>query len=202
MGFKAQIFHQLFVHYSAKNISETQRRQFIPCQLDLRGLVARVGVEQGAAGWGGGGGGLGGKQEPRKTSLLIGCFVTPATQTQRVYRKTFAETMFLLNPKHVISFSRWEICHSQGTACRQSVLSIDASRLGPSVLKTLITVSHLPLLFQQPMMDDACETCIEIKYAAKNRVLLFLVVVSGAIQRSQRVYLPGRTQPKQGVTPR
>ena len=87
-------------------------------------------MRRGDGGLGGGGvvGVLGGKQEPRKTSLLIGCFVTPATQSQRVYRKAFAETMFLLNPKDVISFSRWEICHSQGTACRESVLSVDASR--------------------------------------------------------------------------
>ena len=46
------------------------------------------------------------------------------------------------------------------------------------------------------MMDDACETCIEIKFAAKNRVFLFLVVVSEAIQRSRRVYLIGQTEPK------
>ena len=79
-------------------------------------------MRRGDGGLGGGGvvGVLGGKQEPRKTSLLIGCFVTPATQSQRVYRKAFAETMFLLNPKDVISFSRWEICHID---CKISLVS-------------------------------------------------------------------------------
>ena len=51
-----------------------------------------------------GAGGWVGYRSVRKTSLLIECFVTPATKG--VYRKTFAETMFLLNPKDVISFSR------------------------------------------------------------------------------------------------
>ena len=101
-----------------------------------------------------GAGGWVGYRSVRKTSLLIECFVTPATQG--VYRKTFAETMFLLNPKDFISFSRQEICRVLGTAgsqyCRLTLQ-------GPGVLKILITVSHLPLLFSQLMMDDACETC-------------------------------------------
>ena len=106
-----------------------------------------VQCQRGAGGWVG-------YRSVRKTSLLIECFVTPATQG--VYRKTFAETMFLLNPKDVISFSRQEICRVLGTAgsqyCRLTLQ-------GPGVLKILITVSHLPLLFSQLMMDDACETC-------------------------------------------
>ena len=52
-----------------------------------------MGVEYSASG---GAGGWVGYRSVRKTSLLIECFVTPATQG--VYRKTFAETMFRLNP--------------------------------------------------------------------------------------------------------
>ena len=59
---------------------------------------------RGAVGWGREVGWGGGNRRVRKTSLLKECFVTPATQG--VYRKTFEETMFFLNPKDVISFSR------------------------------------------------------------------------------------------------